>query len=193
MPSGVYIRTEKHRASLRTPHIKARKTDVNVICLFCCKPFRVKPSWVKDRKFCSKRCNYSSPQYKENQRKIWLGRKHSEETKAKIRLANTGVHLGEKSKNWKGGKKSYWKKTCLERDKYECKKCGISDRRVLNVDHIKSKAIYPHLKFAIKNGVTLCANCHAIKTYYEDDELKNWKYDRRSKDTCSRGRRFNRK
>jgi 5-methylcytosine-specific restriction endonuclease McrA len=178
MPIGVYTRTKKHKLALKVPHLRARKV-ANMKCLFCGKEFHVKPSWLKNRKFCSRECHYKSPEYRKNQAKIWLGRKHSEATKEKIRKLNIGIHKGEKSENWKGGRKIYWKRECLIRDNYTCQKCGNKDRRVLNVDHIKSKIIYPELQFDLKNGITLCANCHSIKTYYEDEELKKWKYDKR--------------
>lgn len=180
MPRGIYIRTEKHRLSLCVPHkIIIPHKEVMIVCLNCKKEFYVKPSWAKNRKYCSKICKNSSIQWKEIQRKNWLGRKHTEETKNKIRLKNLLIHKGEKSDNWKGGKKTYWKNEILKRDNWTCQKCGNNDRRVLNVDHIKSKAIYPKLAFDLNNGVVLCANCHAIKTYYEDTELKQWKYDKK--------------
>lgn len=178
MPIGIYKRTDKHREALKVPHLKARKS-ANVTCLFCGKEFHVKPSWVRDRKYCSKECHYKSPLFKINQAKIWLGRKHTDATKEKIRKANLNIHKGEKSDNWKGGKKTYWKNAVLARDKHTCQRCFVNDIRVLNVDHIKSKAIYPELQYDISNGMTLCANCHAIKTYYEDEELKKWKYDKK--------------
>lgn len=100
--------------------------------------------------------------------------KITDEHKKKISNALKGRFLGEKSNVWKGGQsRSYWKKICLKRDDYTCQTCEIKDKRVLTVDHIKSKALYPELQFDISNGITLCANCHAIKTF-EDKELHKY-------------------
>ncbi|TSC75491.1 MAG: hypothetical protein G01um101430_333 [Parcubacteria group bacterium Gr01-1014_30] len=58
----------------------------------------------------------------------------------------------------------------LERDNYTCQGCGINDSRVLTVDHIRNKSLHKDVIYEISNGVTLCANCHLIKTK-EDKEL----------------------
>lgn len=102
----------------------------------------------------------------------FLGKKHTEESLKKMSLSRVGKCKGEKSPVWKGGKcKSTWRKYCLERDNFTCQTCGLRDKRVLTVDHVKSKALYPEIQFSLENGVTLCANCHSIKTY-EDKELQ---------------------
>lgn len=114
-------------------------------CLICKNKFLVKPYRYIAGKFCARACY--------------------------------GIYLkdymkGERNKWWKGGKnKSTWRLRVLERDKYTCQKCGITDQRVLTVDHIKNKSIYKKDMYEIDNGVTLCANCHLIKTK-EDQELK---------------------
>lgn len=79
---------------------------------------------------------------------------------------------GEKNYNWKGGigrrspkspKVKIWRETIFKRDNYTCQKCGqISG--YLEVHHIKSWAKYPELRYNLKNGLTLCKECHK-KTY----------------------------
>lgn len=155
--------------------MKEKRMASNVKCVACKSSFRVKPSWVKERKFCTKKCKYSSPQWRDLQRKIWTGRKHSSTTKEKLRQLNLGKWKADRSPLWKGGKKNYWRSEVLRRDSFKCQECGNDDIRVLNADHIKSKAVYPELQFDLTNGITLCANCHAIKTL-EDTELYKWKY-----------------
>ena len=146
----------------------------NVTCLGCGIKKRVKPSHVPSTKYCSKKCQYLSPHWRDQQRKVWLGRKHSKSTIEKLRLLNKGRFAGQKSALWKGGAKNYWRNTVLQRDNFTCQKCGYDkNKRALNVDHIKSKILYPELATDISNGVTLCANCHAIKTY-EDKEFRQY-------------------
>jgi len=79
---------------------------------------------------------------------------------------------GQNNVNWKGGvtpenakirhSKRYvvWRTKVFERDNYTCQLCGKRGGGELNADHIKSFAVYPHLRFALKNGRTLCVACH---------------------------------
>ena len=117
------------------------------------------------------------------------GKKASEETRAKIRLARAKQDMshmqGKNHPNWKGGrtpltkkirrlyKSVEWRKSVFERDNYTCQKCGQRGGR-LNADHIKpfSKLLDENnintieqakscLKlWDVSNGRTLCENCH---------------------------------
>jgi len=84
---------------------------------------------------------------------------------------------GENCHLWRGGittknvaiRKSLeykqWRTSVFERDNYicvECKKVGGS----LNADHIKEFSNYPHLRFDINNGRTLCLSCHTKTDNY---------------------------
>ncbi len=71
---------------------------------------------------------------------------------------------GERNFNWKGGMMDTQKRYALLRDNFTCQGCNISDREVLEVDHIKPKAVFPELALELSNLVTLCANCHRKKT-----------------------------
>ena len=113
----------------------------------------------------------------------WRGKIFSEDLKNKLSKVKKGKKTGLECIFWKGGvSKSYWRKKVLEKDNFTCQKCGIKDMRVLTTDHIRSKSIYPNLEFDVDNGMTLCANCHLIKTK-EDGEYINfmnrkyWKFN----------------
>jgi len=79
----------------------------------------------------------------------WLGRKHTEETKAKISEAHRGIELKENNPNWKGGvtslydqiRKSFeyrqWRSDVFTRDEYTCQQCGTKSS-YLNAHHIKT-------------------------------------------------------
>ena len=114
--------------------------------------------------------------WNENQRreimKSLIGRKVSPETRRKISEAQRG----EKCRLWKGGistiyekirrssRYKAWRKSVFQRDSYTCIWCGVCNGNgrtvVLNADHIKPFASYPKLRFDIKNGRTLCVDCH---------------------------------
>lgn len=120
-----------------------------------------------------------------------LGKKLSEETKNKIRLKNLGkkhsdktrknmigLHLGEKSGMWQGGKsfEPYtidWTETLRisirERDKYTCI-CGKRQGEIaFSVHHID----YDKKNCNPNNLVTLCPSCHS-KTNTNRDYWKNY-------------------
>ena len=130
-----------------------------------------------------------------------LGKKHSEETKAKIRKNRKGknlgavatpesiekrtetrrkngwlkepfTHRGEKHWNWKGGiARKYLRTLCKERDNGTCQDCGLHEPEIMDVDHIKAKAKFPELQHELSNLITLCPNCHRRKTLREKDLL----------------------
>ena len=113
--------------------------------------------------------------------KSFTGKKHTEETKKKMSEALKRVwtrkdfkekHSGENNACWKGGisdinnvirnSKEYklWRSAVYQRDNYTCVWCGNPDSGNLNAHHIKPFALFPELRFAIDNGITLCKNCH---------------------------------
>jgi len=78
---------------------------------------------------------------------------------------------GENNPNWKDGRRlkiakirgrieyRLWKEAVLARDNWTCRDCGKQKVR-LHAHHLKSFTLYPQLRFAIDNGIILCAGCH---------------------------------
>ena len=118
-----------------------------------------------------------------------IGLKHTEAQKVKISLSR----LGDKNPMWKGGIYPFnkalrklsimtnWKNVIFKRDNYACIWCKQKGGRLV-VDHIK---LFSRLleRFNIKilrqaelckelwdinNGQTLCENCHAWKTKWDN-------------------------
>lgn len=109
-----------------------------------------------------------------------LGKKRnplSEELKHRISVGNKGKYSpkGSEHYNWKGGittcNKSERQKfrellqpEILERDNYTCQVCDQYSG-YLQVDHMKSWADYPELRFDKSNCRTLCMACHYYVTF----------------------------
>lgn len=135
-----YSRLRRHGyTELQTPHWRT-KPKITKKCLNCGDTFSVKPSL--DRvKYCSKSC----------------------------------AKIGKPSPNWQGGitsesvaERNKFGKTIqplvLARDNYTCQMCDQYSG-YLHVDHIKSWADYPELRFDMDNCRTLCRACHYYLTF----------------------------
>lgn len=156
-----------------------RHPRVTKSCLTCGSEFVVIYA-RRHKNFCTAVCGYkeisrqrklSNPQGFQKGTQVSLGRKWTEKQKRARGL----LWANEKNPKYKSGYSShYFKERILNRDNYTCQKCGNNDKRVLEVDHIKNKVLYPELKYDSFNCMTLCANCHRIKTI-EDKDLKEWK------------------
>lgn len=98
----------------------------------------------------------------------WYGKKHSEETKQKMKKAKIGYipwnkGLGNRStENEKARKNKIcrtWKMTVLKRDNYTCMACGERGG-ILRVHHILNFHKYKKYRYVLDNGITLCNKCH---------------------------------
>lgn len=160
------ITTEEHRKKLSKMH----------------KKFGMKPPSFKGRKHSEK--TKEKLKLKSTGNKNALGMKLNEEQRRKISEYRKGKKLsiktrrkigekikGQKHWNWQGGATSedekirksidykIWHKAVLERDYFVCQGCGQTKSK-FNVHHILSFLQFPHKRFDISNGITLCISCH---------------------------------
>lgn len=152
MPSGIYLRTEKHK--LKISLAKKGKT-----------------SWNKGIKMSEKT--------KEKLRKINKGKILTFEHIQKIKKSNKGKHSGEKSNFWKGGIAYLpysidWTETLRtsirERDKFVCQICNKKQgNRLHSVHHID----YDKKNCNPNNLITLCISCH-MKTNTNREKWFNY-------------------
>lgn len=95
---------------------------------------------------------------------------------------------GQNSNNWKGGitkervkiwfseQYKQWRLSIFERDNFTCKLCSKRSKQGEHLDleahHIKLFSTFPELRFNLKNGITLCRDCHnKTKRKEKDFEL----------------------
>jgi hypothetical protein len=101
----------------------------------------------------------------------FLGKKQSLETRLKRSEATKGTRTGKSNPNWNGGitnetakirtsiENRLWRESVFARDNWTCQKTGIKGER-LAAHHIKNFSLYPELRFAIDNGITLSKETH---------------------------------
>jgi 5-methylcytosine-specific restriction endonuclease McrA len=60
-----------------------------------------------------------------------------------------------------------WRNAVFTRDLFTCQKCHRKlHARELEAHHIKSFSVAPELQFDVKNGLTLCHDCHVQTDSY---------------------------
>lgn len=150
-------------------------------CSFCHSEFHYQQ---KNQKYCSIKC-YNKDRKNGKTVECFICGTKVYKSKAQLEDSNTGKYFctidcrssyysGENNPAWKD--KSYsdftktpegrkWRSSVLERDGYECQKCGSTEN--LHAHHIKSKSEFPELKLSLENGVTLCSKCHSEE--HEDE------------------------
>jgi len=142
------------------------KKGIYKICPLCQGKFYVALGVSNKRIYCSKKCLFLSPTYRNAISQRQKGRIISEETKEKLSL----IFRGSNSSLWMGGKgliasnlrqhPEYiqWRRGVIKRDGYKCAKCGSESN--LHADHIIPVVENPKLIFKVDNGRTLCGDCH---------------------------------
>ena len=96
--------------------------------------------------------------------------KHLEETKRKIGLANSKGGITPINNLIRTSfKMKLWKLEVFRKNGFRCMDCGEKElvSGKLEADHILRFVDYPHLRFEILNGQTLCIPCHKQKTKFD--------------------------
>lgn len=92
-----------------------------------------------------------------------LGRKHTERELQKMRGANSVHWRGGATTENKRQRNSWqfklWREAVFKRDDWTCQDCKKKGGN-LHPHHVKAFALFPELRFAIDNGLTLCEECH---------------------------------
>jgi len=118
-------------------------------CVICEKDVFRRITTVKRYKniFCSRKCLYKNVQERQKGEKSWFWKGGLTDQNRLLRNSKEIKIL---------------KRLILERDDFTCQICKQRGGK-LDVDHIKSWALFPDLRFELTNMRTLCRSCH-LKT-----------------------------
>lgn len=174
-------RSEETKEKIRITLLnKSIYPEVKKICSFCGKEYK-----GQAKSFCSYECK-SKSQLKLKDltcsicgkwTKIKRSRINATTCSLKCKYSERALELlGNKNHLWKGGitpinlkirtSKEYklWRKSVFERDNYTCVWCN--KKGDIEADHIKPFSLFPKLRFSLKNGRTLCVQCHKTTDTY---------------------------
>lgn len=179
MPTGVYLRTEKHSFNKGRKHPNRKRpiskgiTLIYRICPQCGIDFTT-DCFQPKKKFCSQSCNTSSrPEMnlanlqnidKEKQRqsvKLRIGEKHPLWIKDRTLVKLDSERGGPLHKQWS--------KNVKMRDGWKCKIGNNYCMGRMESHHIFSWKEYPELRYEVSNGITLCHYHHPRK---KEDEIR---------------------
>lgn len=105
-----------------------------------------------------KKGNVPLKPFKKGHKEGMTGKKHTQETKDKIRQKKKGIILNPLAR--RNIKSIEWAKQIKERDEWKCKHCSRSDIK-LDTHHIVPWKEAEYLRYDLNNGLTLCCSCHA--------------------------------
>jgi hypothetical protein len=145
-------------------------------CLICDKKFFVRPSHVRLGwgKYCSLSCRHESQKKGKYvachwcKKRVWrkpqaLKRSKSGylfcDRKCSMAWKNSELRAGSNHPLWNGGKASYRHMMEKRGEGTHCRRCGITDKRVLIVHHID----HNRKNNVIENLLWLCRNCHYLE------------------------------
>lgn len=157
---------------------------VDVCCKQCQKPFKAKPSWIKNGYgvYCSKNCTWEARRLGKTMKCSTCGRQTYKQRKA-LKNSKSGKYFCSKScqtkwrntefiedkhANWKGGTHAYRRIMRQSNIPAICRLCKTKDKRILAVHHIDED----RKNNTVENLAWLCHNCHHLVHHYQAERRK---------------------
>jgi len=161
----------------------SRKIIIKHICLICNKSFETQ-KWNNSTKYCSFKCKSKAQSSNiiaincDNCNKSFNRKEHLITRSLNhfcCKKCSDEYHKGLNHYEWKEFLHDkhiklalkQWSILIKERDKYICKSCGETNKKMLEAHHIIPKSLKPELIYDINNGITLCLECH-LKEHIND-------------------------
>lgn len=154
----------------------------NVACKQCGKEFYAKSNWLKIGwgKYCSRNCVFESQRKGKKvncficNKEVYKSPKNLTRSKSGNFFCSkscqtmwrNGVFIGPKHGNWKGGEKSYRETLLRTKTNQVCRRCKISNIRILAVHHFDRN----RGNNEVDNLIWLCHNCHYLIHHDKTEE-----------------------
>jgi 5-methylcytosine-specific restriction endonuclease McrA len=96
-------------------------------------------------------------------------KKRKKAKKCKYTLKNKLYHLKDKGRQ-KDPRYGEWRRQVKQRDGRKCQFPGCPHKGgYLQIHHIMKWSDFPHLRYEVNNGITLCKKCHDLIKNREND------------------------
>ncbi len=180
MPTGIYLRTNKHSFNLGKKHPNRKKyykgkTVYRKICLFCKNGYIANYKNHLKSKFCSLSCSAKNrPKvkgFKQSERQKQMMRDKRGELHPrwiKDRTISIEKHRLRGTQEWNN-----WRMSIFTRDKFTCQDCKQVGGK-LEPHHIIPLRIDMTKIFDVGNGITLCRACHVLTILNEEKFIEKY-------------------
>src|SRR5581483_8523966 len=144
----------RRKAKFCSVKCKSKFARISVECSYCKKTYEKHKNYLTKRNFCSRLCKAKG--FKGKNAPSWKGGLYTQN-----QLMRSKFH-------------KEFQALVFIRDNFTCQICNSKQK--LQVDHIKSWAKYPELRFDINNCRTLCQKCHYFITFKRvmPKNIKTW-------------------
>lgn len=89
--------------------------------------------------------------------------------KIKIKYRKYTKSSNVRTRDYQNPQNQEWRHKVLDRDEHHCQWPGCKTKSKLEIHHILKYCDYPHMRYDINNGITLCQKHHNMIKNNEED------------------------